>query len=69
MLPVLKIAYNKIETKTAIKFLGVLLDENISWEQHIRTVELKLAKILDYYTAQSLVDLLKVYILHILIHT
>ena len=39
MLPVLKIAYNKIETKTAIKFLGVLLDENISWEEHIHTVE------------------------------
>ena len=53
-LPVLKIADNKNERKTAIKFLGVLLDENISWEEHIRTVETKLAKILDYYTAQSL---------------
>ena len=30
--------------KTAIKVLGAMLDENISWEEHIRTAETKLAK-------------------------
>ena len=37
-LPPLKIADNNIERKTTIKFIGVMLDENISWEEHIRTV-------------------------------
>ena len=43
-LPALKIADNNIERKTAMKFLRVMLDENISWEEHIRIVENKLAK-------------------------
>ena len=43
-LPALKITDNKIEKETAIKFLGVMLDENMSWEKHIRTVETKLVK-------------------------
>ena len=49
-----------------------MLDENISWEEHIRKFEAKLAKILDYYTVQSLYykkNILKVFILHIFIHT
>ena len=71
-LPALKIAENNIKSKTTIKFWGAMLDENISWEEHICTVETKLAKILDYYAAQSLYlkkNLLKVFILHIFIHT
>ena len=43
-LPALKIADNKIARKTAIKFLAVMLDEIISWEEHIRTDETMLAK-------------------------
>ena len=43
-LPALKIADNNIERKTAMKFLKVMLDEHISWEEHIRIVETKLAK-------------------------
>ena len=43
-LPALKTADNNTERKTAVKCLGVMLDENISWEEHIRTVETKLAK-------------------------
>ena len=43
-LPVLKISGKKIERETAIKFLGVMLHENITWEKHIRTIESKLAK-------------------------
>ena len=43
-LPILKISGKNIERDTAIKFLGVMLDENITWEKHIRTIESKLAK-------------------------
>ena len=43
-LPDLKIANNQIERKKAIKFLGEMLDENANWQEHIRTVENKIAK-------------------------
>ena len=56
-LPALKIADNNIERKTAIKFLGVMLDENISWVEHIRTVETKLAKNIGLlYRAKPLLE-------------
>ena len=56
-LPALKIADNNIERKTAIKFLGVMLDENISWEEHISTVETKLAKNIGLlYRAKPLLE-------------
>ena len=35
---------NDIERKAAIKILRVTLDESITWEEHIRTAEIKLAK-------------------------
>ena len=43
-LPELKIGNNVIERVTSIKFLGVMIDENISWRDHIKTVENKLSK-------------------------
>ena len=43
-LPALTIANREIERTNAIKFLGILLDENISWKNHIRSVEKKFAK-------------------------
>ena len=49
-----------------------MLDENISWEEYIRTVKTKLAKMYDNYNAQSLYlkkNHLKEFILHIFIHT
>ena len=56
-LPALKIADDIIERKTAIKFLGVMLDENITWEEHIRTVENKLAKNIGLlYRAKPLLE-------------
>ena len=56
-LPALKIAGNNIERKTAIKFLGVILDEKISWEEHIRTVKTKLAKNIGLlYCAELLLE-------------
>ena len=42
--PALMIGNNNIERKSSIKFLGVMLDEHISWIDHVRTVENKIAK-------------------------
>ena len=68
----LKIADNKIERKTAIKFLGVMLNKNISWEENIPTVETKLAKNIGLmYRAKPLLEekILKVFTLYMFIHT
>ena len=43
-LPDLKIVNSVLKSQTSIKFLRVMLDENISWKQHIKTVETKLCK-------------------------
>ena len=43
-LPDLKIVNSVLKRQTSIKFLGVMLDENISWKGHIKTVENKLSK-------------------------
>ena len=54
-LPDLKIANNQIERKKAIKFLGIMLDERVNWQEHIRTVENKIAKnIVLQNTVQSI---------------
>ena len=40
-----------------MKFLRVMLDENISWEEHIRIVETKLAKNIGLlYRARPLLE-------------
>ena len=36
MLPKLTISYHVIERQEFIKFLGVLLDENLNWREHIK---------------------------------
>ena len=40
----MKIGSKNIEETSSIKFLGVMLDGHISWNDHIKTVENKLAK-------------------------
>ena len=40
----MKIGSKNIEKRPSIKFLGVMLDEHTSWNDHIKTVESKLAK-------------------------
>ena len=40
----MKIGNKVIEKTPSIKFLGVMLDENVSWRYHIKTVENKLSK-------------------------
>ena len=58
---------NKLIEKTpCIKFLEVILDENISWKYHIKTVENKLSKNIGLLCrAKQFLDehLLKQYIL------
>ena len=44
LLPRLPIKMHKVERVKSIKFLGVLLDENLSWKDHIKCVENRAAK-------------------------
>ena len=44
MLPKLTISNQVIERQKFIKFLGVLVDENLNWKEHIRHTENKIAK-------------------------
>ena len=44
MLPKLTISNHVIERQEFIKFLGVLLDENLNWKEHIKHTENKIAK-------------------------
>ena len=44
MLTKLAISNHVIERQEFIKFLGVLLDENLNWKEHIKYTENKIAK-------------------------
>ena len=44
MLPKLTISNHVIERQEFIKFLGLLLDENLNWKEHIKYTENKIAK-------------------------
>ena len=66
------IGNNNIERKSSIKFLGVMLEEHISWINHVRLtiVENKTAKnigLLYCEASFSMKILLKLYISHIFI--
>ena len=63
-LPNLKINNNEIKRSSSIKFLGVLVDENLTWIDHITLVENKLSKNLgllhkakNYLNKKSVVNL------------
>ena len=43
-LPDLKIVNSVLKSQASIKFLAVMLDENILWKEHIKTAENKLSK-------------------------
>ena len=43
-LPNLTINNRKIKREESIKFLGVLLDENVTWKEHLKYIENKCAK-------------------------
>ena len=44
MLPKLTISNHVIERQEFIEFLGVLLDENLNWKEHIKCTKIKIAK-------------------------
>ena len=44
LLPNLLINNNKVERVGSIKFFGVLLDEHLSWKEHLRYTENKVTK-------------------------
>ena len=44
LLPRLQIKKHKVERVKSIKFLGVLLDENLSWKDHTKYIENKVTK-------------------------
>ena len=54
----LMIGNNNIERKSSMKFLGVMLDEHISWTDHVGTTENKIVKNIDllYRVSQFLND-------------
>ena len=56
-LPDLHIFNKTIERTSSIKFLGVVLDEHITWNEHIKTIGKKLAKNIGLlYKARVLLD-------------
>ena len=64
------IGSNNIERKSLIRFLGVMLDEHISWIHHAKTIENKIAKNIRslYRVSQFLNEgFLKLYISRIFI--
>ena len=57
MLPRVTISNHVIERQEFIKFLGVLLDENLNWKEHIKYIENKIAKNLGLlYKARPFLD-------------
>ena len=52
----LMVGNNNIERTSSIKFLGVMLDEHISWIDHVRTIANKIAKNIGllYHVSQFL---------------
>ena len=43
-LPILKINNFEIKRTTSVKFLGIMVDENLTWKDHIHILEKKLLK-------------------------
>ena len=57
LLPKLLMNNNKVERVGSIKFLGVLSDEHLSWKEHIRYTENKVAKSIGLlYTVKPFLD-------------
>ena len=53
----LKVNNHDIERVNTMKFLGVLLDDNLSWKEHIKYLENKIAKNIGLmYRAKPFLD-------------
>ena len=64
-LPAITLNNIEIKTKNSVKFLGVIIDENLTWKNHIEVVENKISKNIGVlYRASHLLDfknVLKIY--------
>ena len=57
LLPKLNINNSEIERSECLKFLGVLLDENLCWKEHIKYIESKIAKNIGlFYKAKPYIN-------------
>ena len=56
-LPILKINNSPIKRENAIKFFGIIIDENLTWKTHILRIEKKISKNIDmFYKAKFLLN-------------
>ena len=72
--------FNNIEIKgeNSVKFLGVIIDENLTWKNHIEVVENKIPKnigvlyrasyLLDFKNLLKNIFLKKIFLLHSHLH-
>ena len=51
-LPSFQLNGNIIEREISLKFLGVILDEHLTWKKHIQLIENKVSKILVFLLKQ-----------------
>ena len=51
-LPSLQLDGNIIEREISLKFLGVILDEHLTWKKHIQLIENKISKMLVFFIKQ-----------------
>ena len=70
-LPTMTFNNIKIKRENSIKFLGVIIDENLTWKSHIEVVENKISKNIGVlYKASDLLDFknLKIYFFFIQVY-
>ena len=51
-LPSLQLDGNIIEREISLKFLGVILDEHLTWKKHTQLIENKISKMLVFFIKQ-----------------
>ena len=51
-LPLLQLNSNIIERENSLKFLGVILDEHLTWKKHINLLKIKSQKMLVFFIKQ-----------------
>ena len=55
-MPALKIEKRIIERTSSTQFLGMMLDENLSWKDHMKKVENKLKNVGGLYCTKQFLD-------------
>ena len=51
-LPSIQLNGNDIESENSLKFLGVILNEHLTWKKHIQLIENKVSKMSVYFIKQ-----------------